>query len=344
MEVCNAPISKGLDISYSLHIVISIIMSLVSIITLISTLSVLASFKATYQLNNNPSNTLITCFSISDAINSAITLPLFVYLHIETTSNCTMQIITTIISTIFSFVSGTITVLIAIERYLYMNPYPGSKTIRMRKWFQAPCLYQLICSVVITACLQGVAMPFIYSSGEIAAVWLNIFFTVICMTGISIMTAIYVRGYLRIRKIVQNSTVCSSTTEASGQINTRPLYIRSLQSTVYILITAMVISYAPFAIACIIQGCFFILNVKRGQKTLNAFTAISILAIFSNSTVNSFVIIYKNKKAKEWLLQKIGLRHSSSSQSDQQRTSACNLRPSGSDGKICKIKQSCSET
>lgn len=299
MEVCNTPITTALSVSSNLHIGIGVTLCLFVPLGIISNGMVILSFYCTQQATSTSTNMLIILLSICDCLNAMITMPLFAYLHFsyEVNKNCLLQQIITVVSTFFSYSSGAIVVSIAVDRYLHMNPYPGTWTTRLKKIFQRPWIYHFIANILVMSVATSIILPFVHKSGKIGEAIANLTLMVICFVGMSIITTMYTRGYLRLRRITFENTVYANQTSPTVE----PAHLRSLQRTVLILLVAMFFSYAPFSLACSLQAIFFLSKIAKGQEAVAIFTAISILAIYSNCITNSVIILSKNRKAKEFL-------------------------------------------
>ena len=302
MKVCNTAITAALSVSSNLHIVIGVILCLFIPLAITSNGMVVTSFYCTQQATSTSTNMLIIILSVCDCLNAMITMPLFAYLHFsyDLNKNCLLQQITTVISTFFSYSSGIIVVSIAVDRYLHMNPYPGTWTTRLKKIFQRPWIYHFTANILVMSAATSIILPFVYNTGKIGEAIANLTLMVICFVGMSIITTMYTRGYLRLRRITFENTVYTNQTSS----NIEPSHLRSMQRTVLILLVAMFFSYAPFSLACGLQAIFYLLKIAEGEDALAMFMAISVLAIYSNCITNSVIILSKNRKGKEFLYNK----------------------------------------
>ena len=303
MEVCYTPLTAALSVSSNLHIFIGVTLCLFVPLAIISNGLVIISFYCTQQATNTSTNMLIINLSVLDCLNAMITMPLFAYLHLsyEVDKGCRLQQITTVISTFFSYSAGIIIVSIAVDRYLHMNPYPGTWTTRLKKIFQRPWLYHFIVNILVMSAATSIALLFVHKGSKTGEAIANLALMVNCFVGMSIITTMYTRGYLRLRRITFENTVYTNETSSSVE----PAHLRSLQRTVLILLVAMFCSYAPFSLACGLQAIFFFSNKAEGKESLALFMAISILAIYSNCITNSVIVLSKNRKAKEFLYNKL---------------------------------------
>ena len=302
MLTCNTPITSALDVNKATGLGIGIGIAIIAPLSFITNTLLLVSLKATKQSSCNATNKLITYLCVSDSLNGAINMPIFTYLLLRRPSECHLQEAATIISTTFSITSGFIVVLIAIERYLYMSPYAGSKTIWLRKLFQPPLVHYIVVGSFVFAFLQSVGMVYIFRTGKTGTAIANILLAVVCTVGISIITIAYIKGYRKLRRITEET---SATLDDRRKEHGRHAYMKDLQRTVLVLITTMYICYAPFGLSCLAQGLNQIFTLKSDPRLMNVILAVSIMAVYSNCLINSILIFNHNKKAKQWVLHKL---------------------------------------
>ena len=86
--------------------------------------SLMVSFAATNQVFLNTTNFLIICLCLSDLLCGALALPLLAYalLKDHISSTCSATMIGQVAGIFLPVLSGSIMLLIAIDRYLNMNP------------------------------------------------------------------------------------------------------------------------------------------------------------------------------------------------------------------------------
>ena len=87
-------------------------------------ISLISAMVFTRQATHSTSNLLIVCLSICDAATSAIALPLcmFTLYTAEDVGNCNLKTVNSILLGTLYPLSGYLAVLLAIDRYINMNP------------------------------------------------------------------------------------------------------------------------------------------------------------------------------------------------------------------------------
>ncbi len=110
----------------------------------------IASFLATKQSMKKTSNFLIVFLSIVDCLNGATTMPLFgLYLAISVNNPIIAKLLllaTMPLFICFGLISLNLTMLIACDRYIHMNPDLNRQS-RLQKLFKKPNIYILIVCV-----------------------------------------------------------------------------------------------------------------------------------------------------------------------------------------------------
>ncbi len=92
------------------------------IITFINAL-LIASFIATKQCSINTTNFLITCLSTTYLLTGIILMPIYSYEYIWLDSaSCLLQMASAVLTAGLSGINISLTLLIAIDRYIHMDP------------------------------------------------------------------------------------------------------------------------------------------------------------------------------------------------------------------------------
>ena len=262
----------------------------------------MASFIATKQISLNTTNFLIMFLCLSDLVNGAVPMPLLASLLLSNDGmmRCTRSAIGKMTFFFFSYLSGTTTVLIAIDRYLNMNPNLERHS-RLYKVFQKPYIYYLLAFVTISMFSFSLANILIRRENSIIFGLLTIASDILIILGVSVVATLYIKGYLRIRKFTEASPIYR---ERNGTA-TRPQYVRNLYRSVLILVLIMMLVYVPLCLAT----TAVMIDVFIGSENVNR-VAYSIhfsatLLVNLNCTINALVILWFNKVAKQWVLSKI---------------------------------------
>ena len=276
--------------------------AILSPITVCLNALLMASFVATKQVNLNTTNFLIMLLCLSDFINGAVPMPLLasILLSNHGMTTCIRFAIFRLTFFFFSFISATITVLIAIDRYLNMNPHLERHSW-LYKAFQKPYIYYLFAFVATGMLSFSLANIIIGRENSVIFGLLITANFILITSGICIVAALYIKGYIRIRNFTEASPIYR---ERNGSV-TRPHYVRNLYRSVLVLVLAMILIYVPLCIATIA----LMIDVFMGSEKINRVTYsihVSATLLFClNCAINVLVIFWFNNVAKQWVQSKI---------------------------------------
>ena len=169
----------------------------------------MVSLIATKQIYINTTNFLIMCLCLSDFLNGAVPMPLLasVNLNNDDTRRCIGCQTAQVTTGCFGFASATITVLIAIDRYLNMNPNLERRS-RFYKVFQAPYIYYTLAFLTTSMLGLSIANTFIANVKTSNNFGMLIIFNVILLTiAVCVVASLYVKGYIQIRKFTEASAI-----------------------------------------------------------------------------------------------------------------------------------------
>lgn len=266
------------------------------------------AFIATKQAMQNTSSLLIVCLSASDFVTGAVSMPLIASVLLNTHSSdvCIKATIYLIFSSLGNF-SAALTVLIALDRYLHINPSIINPTSRLAKMFTMPYIFLLIAVIFCLIIAFGFYIALIgLDNPKTFAITGTIFAGFLSWCILSVIF-FYTKGYLRIRKFTDESPIYA---EKVGS-KVRPKYIRSLYQTVFLLGVLVCISYLPL---CVVQSILAILVAVNRSRDLTVwiyFYEVAAFFYYSSSLTNCIVVYHFNKKAKDWWLRKIIKGHRS---------------------------------
>ena len=273
-------------------------------ITVLLNLGLIVSFIATRQVTKNTSNILIFSSSFCDLIHGAVIMPLTssILLNMKAIDFCVKSIALFILTGIQHF-SVALTVLLAMDRYLHMNTNIQANPSKLKKMLKKQNIYHVIL----------VGLIIFISAFTIAALHINRMLTIAISAFFNglltiyevVVACLYIRGYLRIRKFVDNNPVYN---EPGGSTRTTPEYVRKLYKTVLILIILAFIQYAPLSVIHSIAIAF---SYEDAAKEHSSFViAIEVAQLASDAVLlfNCLVILHFNNEAKDWILRKIGIR------------------------------------
>ena len=280
------------------------VLLLLSPITVLLNLGLIVSFIATRQVTKNASNILIFSSSFCDLITAAVSMPLAssILLNMKGTDFCIKSMVLFVLSGI-PHLSVALTVLLAMDRYLHMNTDIQGNPSKLKRMLKK----QNICYLIL------VGFIVLISTFTIAALHINrmltmtitAFFTILLTIYEVVVACLYIRGYLRIRRFVDNNPVYN---EPGGSTRTTPDYVRKLYKTVLILIILAFVQYVPLSVIHTFAIAFdYEQGANKHQFLVMAFEAAH-LASNAVLPLNCLVILHFNNEAKTWILRKVGLR------------------------------------
>ena len=302
METCGS-LSEIYQNSFSFVLsIMGVSSAIFSPITVCLNALLMASFIATKQVSLNTTNSLIMFLCLSDLVNGAVPMPLLASLLLSNhgMARCLRSAIGKLTFFFFSYLSGTITVLIAIDRYLNMNPHLERHS-RLYKVFQKPYIYYLLVIVAIIMLSFSSAITLIGRENSIIFGLLMLASNILIASVVSVVATLYIKGYIRIRKFTEASPIYR---ERNGNA-TRPQYVRNLYRSVLVLVLIMMLVYVP---PCIATTAVMI-DVFIGSENINRIAYsihfLATLLIYLNCAIDALVILWFNKAAKQWVLSKI---------------------------------------
>ena len=298
---------------YAVITVNAVMLGILSFSSAILNSSLIAAFFATKQAAINSSNILIVSISIADFLASIIGMPF--YLH--SLYKPLLKGLAITITVAFYPVSETFTMLLAMDRYMHMNPNMNKES-KLRKIFTKPYLYVVL--------FLGFTQP---SCGAVIIYhwpWPRSLFSIglQCLVGnsfnifaITFIAGMYVKGYARVRRFADDNPVYRN---ENGTAN-RPEYVSKLFKSVLILTVAMFFAYLPVTVLNIALGIIMIQG-EPPPVQLTMWMDIAYVCIFANCSLNCMVVFHHNDVARQWIKGKIlakclGSREDIYSQSDR---------------------------
>ena len=274
-------------------------------LTLFLNLTLITSFIATKQATKNSANILIIGISVSDLISGAVSMPLTANALLDVDANdiCIKSKVLFIFSGNLHF-SVVLTVLLAMDRYLHMNPdIQNRQQSSLRKIFMKPNIYLLIVLAIICSIpLFVIAALYINVTLSLA---ISITFTSCLSLYTFTLACLYTRGYLRIRKSTENNPVYS---QSAGSTNAPPEYVRRLYKTVLILVLMAFFRFVPLSVIYVTGLILSSGNFTLNKTIFSYIFEIADMLLTSGCFTNCLVVLYYNGQAKNWILAKIGIR------------------------------------
>lgn len=301
MAPCNY-ISIAVDsLPSSAHIVVAAVLTMLIPTTIVMNSLLIAALIATKQVAMNTMNFLLVCLCVSDILNGLLPmlfLAVWFYGH-QAIHNCMYENVTLSSISLFYSVSSMLTVLIAVDRYLHMNPDMERRS-RLAKFFERPNIYYVVVVLLLPSIPVFLLFALVDSSVQIIAGILNLAYAAFDILLLTVTSFLYIRGYLRIRRFTNESPVYTSYNTAPS----KPQYVRSLFKTVLLLIIAQLVTYTPMAVASFALAATMFLKRSEGLSAIFVYTYASRVIMFANGMINSAIIFYHNKKARQWVQQK----------------------------------------
>ena len=198
-------------------------------------------------------------------------------------------------------VSQFLTQLLAIDRYLHMNPNIDHET-KLNKVFKRPFIFILITFVIAFSLFLTLHFNF-WDKDSHSFGMLLLCGNMITIIAIFLVTGLYAKGYLRIQHFTDDNPVYRNEDGAT----IKPKYLRDLFKTVLLLIIAVIIAHSTSAILNVIYGTCLLLN-KLIPHTLSLTTGYAFLWSFSGCCCNCPIIFYHNEMARKWVAKKF-VRH-----------------------------------
>ena len=284
----------------------SVILTMSPVIVILNVLLIVAMI-ATKQATQNTSNFLIICLSVSDLISGAISLPLLAYalLGPKNKIGCIVPKLVAIIGGCVGHFSELLLVLIAIDRYLHMNPNIHHQPSKLNRIFKLPNVIYLVAIVFAFVLLYSACLALIEMKETILAIMLIVYVITVTIYVLSV-TCLYVKGYKRISSFADDNIVYRDTVE-------QPQYVKSLYKTVFVLAILVCTTYLPYSLIQGITTIMTLLDVSNVRHA--AFTyliEIVHLITFSSCFTNCLVVFHYNKKVKRWIFKKVRIRRNHS--------------------------------
>ena len=270
-------------------------------IVILLNLILIFSFIATQQVTQNISNLLIFILRFSDLTVGSVSMPLKASIMLNLTSkDLCIRIKLLVLFNTFEYFSAMLTVLLAVDRYLHMNPCIQSRPSKLRKLMEKPKIYYFV-FVLLIFHVSLFALTIVY--GSLEAIIKALFLSLISVQLI-ITSCLYARGYLRIRKFTDSNPVyCDN----DGSSASTPDYVRKLYKTVMILVALAVFQYVPYFITWI-SGIFIGLFTKIDIHAYSTVGEYLILLTYAGYCTNCIAVLHFNKQARDWIFKVLRLK------------------------------------
>ena len=269
-------------------------------------LSLIISLVATKQVTQNRSSLLIFIMTLCDIVSGTVGMPLAGNILLNLTENdvCVKLRILIIVGGFVTY-SVILAVLTAIDRYLHMNPDIRRNPSLINQIFEKPTIYYLLVFIFICSMFYPATVAFPMINNQTLEITMGFTSVGLLVIYLVVITVLYTRGYLRIRKFTDNNIVYGETVGATGS---RPGYVRRLYKTVLALTLLACLHVLP---TCLVKGTMvlvYIFKIPVDIDSLRSSFEITLLLFYANCITNCIAIFHFNKRARYWMINKIGIR------------------------------------
>ena len=273
-------------------------------ITILLNLSLIISFIATKQVTQNTSNILIFVVSLYDLAAGSFTMPLTASVLLnKDASNICIKAKLLIILSCNGQSSIFLTVLLALDRYLLMNPDIRNRPSRMKIILKTPNIYIVVAAMFII--INSLLATFAFELHRKLTISIATSFAAISSILLIILVCLYIRGYLRIRKYADNNPVYN---ESIGSSRATPGYVRKLYKTVLVIVSLACIQHVPYCVAGLIIALHHHPIELRSDTVFTCFFELATLSTHAGCFTNCLAVIHFNSLAKNWIFSKTGIQ------------------------------------
>ena len=227
-------------------------------------------------------------------------LTIVLYTKYQQQQACKLEITAQFFICIFGFISYFMVILLAIDRYVNIDPNLRHVNSRIQKCFSCP-------GAKFTISLAIFLSIVIAAAETVASVvsWYYIFNAILCGTCFVLMlipTILYALAYLKIKRHIKHSHIYRINEDKCS--NKRIKIYNKCGTTIFLLLLCFTIFYAPQLIIAIYTCVLLQIDPKFNQTQVFSIS-ITMLASHLNSVVNALLIIHRNTNVKGYILTSI---------------------------------------
>ena len=265
----------------------------------------------TKQLVKSVSNVFIFLLCLSDIFlgSVTITLDIIIFTKYRLGRFCTLELAGTFIQQFSTHMSVNIIFVIALHRYIQVNPDFKEITGFKRRLTSRTGSIVLVFLAFLLAIVHGLLSTYCFASYKNRIPnW--IIKGTDCILIITFYV-LYIRLFWRIRQHTQaNKALWSAENRVVLQEyrrveNHRPKYLGKLTKTVFFILIAIGICYLPFIIVDIYTAWMGDVEGSSTAQTIRFLYFMSWGIAFINSTINAVIIFYRNDKLKEFFNDRV---------------------------------------
>ena len=260
----------------------------------------------TKQAAKPTSHVFIFLLCISDIFVGAV-FDIIIFAKYRRVRICTLELVGNFIGQLFPHLSVNIILIIALHRYIQINPNLREIT-GLKKWLISKTgSVVLVVLAFLSAVANGLIASYFFGSYYnrvpnwlIKAIDCVLF---IVIYGLYVNLFWNVKKHTRANKVLWNAENQAVNTHsgASG----RPTYFKKFTKTVILILIAIVLCYLPFVSIDISQGLLEQSLSQSSAQLVRFFYYMTWIFLFSNSTINAAIIIYRNDKLKAFIKKKV---------------------------------------
>ena len=266
----------------------------------------------TKQVTKPTSHVFIFLLCMSDIFVGAVTIPfdIIIFAKYRRVRICTLELVGNFIGQLFPHLSVNIILIIALHRYIQINPSLREIT-GLKKWLISKTgSVILVVLAFLSAVANGLIASYLFGSYYnrvpnwlIKAIDCVLF---IVIYGLYVNLFWNVKKHTRANKVLWNAeNQAVKTNSGASGINPRPTYFKKFTKTVILILIAIVLCYLPYVTIDISQGLLEQSLSQSSAQLVRFFYYMTWMFLFSNSTINAAIIIYRNDKLKAFIKEKI---------------------------------------
>ena len=287
------------------NVVFGIVYSFVAALTILVNITLIVSLMKTRQVNKK-SNVLILILSISDLVTGGICLPFTVTMFIKYPfkRHCILETIHQATEVFFLHLSAYMTVTIAVDRYVNINPNLRNSGCGLRRIFSSskiwlPLMITLGITSVTTAVhtITYVFAKEIHNIVVIAILSLDLFMFLTVFI-------LYLRFYFKIWQFTRASGLYSAGTPGN-HASSSPRYVDELGFTIFLILLIITICYIPFLFITTYQVVRHHTNPASFTHTDYLLSRIFFGFLYLNFGLNADIILFKNRELRNYVLLRL---------------------------------------
>lgn len=280
----------------------TVVHSVTAVSTVLSSLAFITNgllLAALVQTKQTKSPTmLIVYLAIVDMLHMAsmaVTMPYSIATKYDENfdKDCIVTTISTFVTGFLSILSPMMTTIVVIDRYNHMDP--NREETCLLKMLQRP--YSIAVAVgLIFFCIQYPAVFFIGAYFNVPMDVYRLIIAVIFAVLIVLVSFLYIRGYLKVRRFVDESSIYQN----NAGVVCRPDYVRRLFKTVLLLLSVLMATFLPATLGNLLISVCNILGIKNhfASSIVYHFTLPSVLI---GPFLNPLILFRYNQEAWLWL-------------------------------------------